>query len=188
MASSETNGWLPDVNVWLALCSDRHEHYHIAVAWLEAVQTSVYFCRVTQMALLRLLTNPKVMASDTLTPQSAVGVYKELRLDERVRYADEPVDIEDLWLSLMTVPSANGKCLTDAWLAAFALSNGSKLVTFDAGMRRWAALQPWCWVSNRTTSPTGFHLAQWNVVDFVADRSIQFPREPQSSTLGHQLI
>jgi predicted nucleic acid-binding protein len=78
MAFSETNGWLPDVNVWLALCSDRHEHHGKATDWLEAVRTPVYFCRVTQMALLRLLTNPKVMETDILTPQNAIGVYKEL--------------------------------------------------------------------------------------------------------------
>lgn len=142
MAFSETRGWLPDVNVWLALCSNRHEHHPVAANWLEAVRIPVYFCRVTQMALLRLLTNPKVMESDLLTPQEAIGVYKILRADDRVRYAHEPADAEDVWLSLMTVPSAKGSVWTDAWLAAFALSHRSKLVTFDAGMRRWATLEP----------------------------------------------
>jgi hypothetical protein len=47
--------------------------------WLAAVREPLYFCRVTQMALLRLLTNPKVMGTDILTPQDAIGVYRELR-------------------------------------------------------------------------------------------------------------
>jgi hypothetical protein len=57
-----------------------------------------------------LLTNPKVMGSEILTPQDAFGVYRALRSDER------------LWVSLMAVPSANGSVWTDAWLAAFALA------------------------------------------------------------------
>jgi len=79
MESSETSGWLPDVNVWLSLCSDNHEHHKAAVTWFDAVQTPVYFCRVTQMSLLRLLTNPSVMGSDVLKPQSAIGIYQEMR-------------------------------------------------------------------------------------------------------------
>jgi toxin-antitoxin system PIN domain toxin len=142
MESSEISGWLPDVNVWLSLCYDRHEHHQAAVDWLEAVRTPVYFCRVTQMSLLRLLTNQRVMGPDVLTPQDAIGVYRELRSDERVRYAHEPTDIETFWFSLMTVSSANGSVWTDAWLAAFALADRSKLVSFDAGMRRWAELHP----------------------------------------------
>ncbi|HVW87023.1 MAG TPA: TA system VapC family ribonuclease toxin [Bryobacteraceae bacterium] len=142
MESLQSNGWLPDVNVWLALCSDRHEHHPIAFEWLQQTPQPIYFCRVTQMALLRLLTNSKVMGTDILTPQQAIGVYRELRSDDRVHYAHEPAGIEELWMSLMTVPSAMGSVWTDAWLAAFALSHGSKLVSFDGGMRRWANLEP----------------------------------------------
>ena len=70
------------------------------------------------MSLLRLLTNSKVMAAeDLLTPES-------------------------VWLALMTVPAARGSVWTDAWLAAFALTQRIKLVSFDSGMRRWAELQP----------------------------------------------
>jgi toxin-antitoxin system PIN domain toxin len=142
MESSEISGRLPDVNVWLSLCYDRHGHHQAAVDWREAVRIPVYFCHVTQMSLLRLLTNPRVMRSDMRTPQDAIGVYRELRSDERVRYAHETPDMESLWFSLMAAPSANGGVWTDAWLAAFALAHGSKLVSFDAGMRRWAALRP----------------------------------------------
>ena len=142
MESSEIRGWLPDVNVWLSLCSDRHEHHQTAVDWWNAVAIPVYFCRATQMSLLRLLTNPRVMGPDILAPEDAIGVYQALRSDERVRYADEPSDVEKSWFSLMTVPSANGSVWTDAWLAAFALAHGSRLVSFDAGMKRWPSLQP----------------------------------------------
>ena len=136
------SGWLPDVNIWLALCSDRHEFHGAAVDWLAAVREPVYFCRVTQMSLLRLLTIPTVMGEDLLTPEEAIGAYRELLTDERVQYAREPADAEKLWLSLMTAPLANGSVWTDAWLAAFSMAQGSRLVSFDAGMRRWAMLRP----------------------------------------------
>jgi len=145
---------LPDVNVWLSLCYDRHEHHRHAVNWLETVRIPVYFCRVTQMFLLRLLTNPRVMGSDILTPQDAIGLYRDLRSDERVRYTHEPGNIQELWYSLMSVSSANGSLWTDAWLAAFALAHGSKLVSFDVGMRRWASLRPEILSHSSTPGPT----------------------------------
>jgi toxin-antitoxin system PIN domain toxin len=137
-SSGSGSGWLPDVNVWLALCSDRHEHHQNANEWFAGVRDPVYFCRVTQMALLRLLTNPVVMGEDLLTPSAAVSVYRELMSDERVNFAQEPHDAETLWFSLMMVPSAKGSVWTDAWLAAFSRSHGSRLVSFDAGMQRWS--------------------------------------------------
>jgi toxin-antitoxin system PIN domain toxin len=142
MESPEIKGWLPDVNVWLALCSDRHEHNNAEVNWMAAVREPMYFCRVTQMSLFRLLTNTRVMGADTLTPQHAISVYRALLADERVRFAPEPADAERLWLSLMTSTAASGSVWTDAWLAAFALAHGSRLVSFDGGMRRWPTLDP----------------------------------------------
>jgi len=44
MESSEISGWLPDVNVWLSLCSDRHEHHGVASNGLAAIREPVYFC------------------------------------------------------------------------------------------------------------------------------------------------
>jgi predicted nucleic acid-binding protein len=81
-SSAISSSWLPDVNFWLALCSDRHEHHHVAAAWLDSARAPLCFCRMTQMALLRLLSNPKVMGSDVLTPQEAIGIYHELRADK----------------------------------------------------------------------------------------------------------
>jgi toxin-antitoxin system PIN domain toxin len=119
-SKSDPSGWLSDVNVWLALCSDRHEHHHAANDWLAGVREPVYFCRAAQMALLRLLTNPRVMDEDLRTPGEAIAICQELRADERVRFAHEPPGAESLWFSLMAIPVANGSVWTDAWLAAFA--------------------------------------------------------------------
>lgn len=93
------------------------------------------------MALLRLLTNRKVMGDDTLDPLDAIAVYRRLAADERVFFSSEPPKIEDSWVSLMKVRSASGSTWTDAYLAAFAMTAGFRFITFDRGMSRWPALE-----------------------------------------------
>jgi len=45
---------LPDINVWVALASDRHFHHGLARDWFATVgETGAAFCRVTQMGFLR---------------------------------------------------------------------------------------------------------------------------------------
>jgi predicted nucleic acid-binding protein len=49
---------LPDVNIWIALAAEDHVHHVPARDWFAAQPAaSVAFCRITQMGLLRLLTN-----------------------------------------------------------------------------------------------------------------------------------
>ncbi|HEY0758459.1 MAG TPA: hypothetical protein VGD59_04290 [Acidisarcina sp.] len=64
--------YLPDVNVWIALASNRHVHHQAAKAWFETLadERSV-FCRITELGFLRLLTNIHVMGEDVLTPERA---------------------------------------------------------------------------------------------------------------------
>jgi uncharacterized protein len=89
MPFSTEGGWLPDVNVWIALASDRHEHHALARRWFDSLAQAACFCRVTQMAFLRLLTNSKVMGEDVLSPSNALAVYADLLTDERVRFRAE---------------------------------------------------------------------------------------------------
>ena len=52
---------LPDV-IWIALAAEGHVHHVPARDWFAAQPAaSVAFCRITQMGLLRLLTNSQVM-------------------------------------------------------------------------------------------------------------------------------
>jgi uncharacterized protein len=98
----------PDVNVWIASAADRHEHHATARQWFDSVSVPVCFCRVTQMAFLRLPTNPKVMGEDILHPVEAIGVYRQLLTDERTRFAPEPPNIENAWMSLLSIRAASG--------------------------------------------------------------------------------
>ena len=64
---------LLDVNVWLAATWARHRHHGTAKRWLDDEDDDVAMCRVTQMALLRLVTNPAVVERDALDPPPSLG-------------------------------------------------------------------------------------------------------------------
>ena len=132
---------LTDVNVWLALVAERHQHHVVAREWFSSLdEEEAVFCRITQMGLLRLLTNPAVMGEDVLTTSEARDRYRLLRRDWRITFAGEPLGLEPIWLDLMTSTPA-ARSWTDAYLAAFAIGHGYQLVSFDRGFRRWRQLR-----------------------------------------------
>jgi uncharacterized protein len=132
---------LPDVNVWLALALDWHIHFDRAVAWFRTTPLeSAAFCRITQMGLLRLLTNPKMMGEDVLTQRQAWAHYEHLRRDGRIVYIDEPQFIEPEWKSRSSRPAPSQGKWTDDYLAAVASLTGLTLVTFDSGFSKYPSL------------------------------------------------
>jgi hypothetical protein len=133
---------LPDVNVWIALAAGGHIHHVAAREWF-AVQpdASVAFCRITQMGLLRLLTNVNVMRPAPRTVAQAWEVFAQLRRDRRLVFMTEPDGVESVWHGLMTQRGVGPSSWTDAYLAALALRSSCLLVTFDNGFARWAGLK-----------------------------------------------
>lgn len=124
--------FLPDVNVWLALASRRHAHATVCGSWLNSIESGeVVFCRVTQMGLLRLLTNESVMSRDVLSSRDAWRTYQRILADERIQFAPEPFTIEQDWRRLTSQDRPTPKLWTDAYLSAFARAGGMQLVTLD---------------------------------------------------------
>jgi toxin-antitoxin system PIN domain toxin len=129
--------FLVDVNVWLALCSDRHIHYAEAHRWFADVPPAgAQFCRFTQLALLRLLTNPRVMGSDTVSQAEAWRVYDRLSADARVSFVSEPVDVERFFRNLTRSSHPETHQWSDAYLAALAIARDMTVVSFDQGFQR----------------------------------------------------
>lgn len=126
----------PDVNVWVALCVANHLHHTDAAKWFDSVPGSVAFCRVTQMGLLRLLTNRHVLGADALSAERAWKVFDALANDDRVGLFDEPPDMEVRWRNLTRRRAEGTNFWTDAYLAAFATSREFILVTFDKQLAR----------------------------------------------------
>lgn len=137
---------LCDTNVWLALATSVHEHHRVATTWLATIDAprSVAFVRPVQQAFLRLLTTQAFFASyglRALTDRAAWVTYDTLAADERVVLrADEPPDLERRWREYTAHDSASPKLWMDAWLAAFAVAAGCRLVTSDRAFRQFAEL------------------------------------------------
>ena len=137
---------LCDSNVWLALALSKHVHHTAAREWLETVEepASVLFCRATQQALLRLLTNASVLrpyGNPPLTNREAWAAYEAFLADDRIALqADEPVGVEPLWKALAARKTASPKLWMDAYLAAFALAGRYSMVTTDAAFSQFRGL------------------------------------------------
>lgn len=129
---------LLDVNVWLALAFDSHQHHKPAAAWFHtAPNDSCCFCRVTQASFLRLASNPSVMGAAVLSMADAWRSYDVLFADPRVAFAEEPTDIELHWRGLTHGSAFSPKLWTDAYLAAFAQGANLELVSFDRGFAQY---------------------------------------------------
>ena len=138
--------WLCDTNVWLALAIAGHVHHASARDWLETVvePASVLFCRATQQAFLRLLTNTAVLASHGIPPltnRQAWSAYEALLADDRIAFrAQEPAGLDRHWTQFALRNTASPKLWMDAYLAAFALAGGYRMVTTDIAFRQFSGL------------------------------------------------
>ncbi|MFV1968339.1 MAG: TA system VapC family ribonuclease toxin [Pirellulaceae bacterium] len=133
---------LCDVNVLLALVTDRHAHHTDAVRWMDRVPSGqAVVCRVAQTGLLRLLNNPAVMKDDALDVDACWTLWHRLLKDERIRFAaTEPHGIDTSFERFTRGRDFTPRLWTDSYLAAFALAGGLTLVTFDRGFQSFPDL------------------------------------------------
>ena len=75
------------------------------------------------------------------TRRTAWSLIEELLGDERVEFVAEPPAIDMILPALLRYPVPAGKLVSDAYLAAFALSSSRRLVTLDAGYRQFRGLE-----------------------------------------------
>jgi toxin-antitoxin system PIN domain toxin len=122
---------LVDVGVWLAAVWGRHVHYPVASDWFNRQADELVFCRVTQMSLLRLLSNPVIMGDDSVDRSQAWRLFDQLWSDERVLWVDEPAELDAVWRAISARDDKSHKLWTDDYLAAFAQAGDLTLATLD---------------------------------------------------------
>ncbi len=127
---------LLDTNVWLSAVWARHSQHQKAKQWFDSQDSELAFCRVTQMALLRLTTNPAITQDDALTRRQAWNLNERLLSDPRVRFLTEPQGLVPLWAAFSKRDDRSHLLWTDDYLAAFAQSASVELVTFDRGFHK----------------------------------------------------
>jgi len=122
---------LVDVGVWLAAVWGRHVHHPVAADWFSRETDDIAFCRVTQMGLLRLLSNPAIMRDDAIDRSQAWRTYNQLWADERVLWVDEPAELDAVWRAISARDDKSHRLWTDDYLAAFAQAGEATLITLD---------------------------------------------------------
>lgn len=132
---------LVDVNVWLALIDDTTDAHRAAITWYGRLKRDqALMCRQTQLSMLRLLTNSRVMLDRTRSLIEAWSILDEVQQDERVSFSQEPSGLETALRAYTHRPRAGSNLVSDAYLAAFARAADVDLVSFDAGFRQFRGL------------------------------------------------
>ncbi|ADV84056.1 TA system VapC family ribonuclease toxin [Terriglobus saanensis] len=132
-----TSSLFPDVNVWLALTGETHEHSRPAQIWYGTlISETLLFCRMTQLGFLRILTNKTAMQADVKTNLQALRIYQQWIQTDGARYREEPDNMEAAFASIASTTASSPKLWNDAYLSAFAVTAGLRLVTFDRALAR----------------------------------------------------
>lgn len=136
MSGYSISSVFPDLNVWIALSSARHSHHAQAVQWLRSLEdVRLVFCRYTQLGFLRLLTTPAVMEREVLTQAQAWREYDAWVRTGLTVFLEEPDNLEESFRSFTTQSRSSPKEWADAYLAAFSVASGIRVVTFDRALK-----------------------------------------------------
>lgn len=133
---------LPDVNVWFALSYEGHVHHSRARAyWDQERSHEIAFCCPTATGLLRLLTTPPAMQGHPLTPADAFQKYRGFTALSDVGYIGDSPGLDQRIEPWASESFFSRQLWTDAWIAALAIENGCRVVSFDSDFTRFPGLK-----------------------------------------------
>jgi toxin-antitoxin system PIN domain toxin len=136
-----TTADLPDLNVWLALTWPAHSHHQHAVQyWEQQAGDQVLFCTVTALGLVRLVCQPKLMGPAVRTAAESSALLEALCQQPGVRLAKPESNGWEVFHQLLRGGAIPARLCTDAHLAALAIANGWRLVSFDRDFERFEGL------------------------------------------------
>lgn len=135
-------GSLFDTSVWLAAVFPTHPFHGLAQqSLLEASAAApAVFCRATQQSFLRLVSTPTLLKAYGATGASnrdALLMLSALQALPQVGERDEPPGTVMLWHRLASRDTASPKVWMDAYLAAFAVAAGLRLVSLDRDFKNY---------------------------------------------------
>jgi predicted nucleic acid-binding protein len=112
-------------------------HSEAAWTWFSRQEDDrFFFCRLTQLGLLRLLATSAVMGKDVRAIGEAWKVYDRWLEDSRVGIRREAVDLDGAFRAVTRSVSrlSSPKALGDCYLLAVSQVADATLVTFDRGL------------------------------------------------------
>jgi toxin-antitoxin system PIN domain toxin len=132
---------LPDLNVWLALSWPGHSHHRQAVHyWEQQAADQVLFCTVTALGLVRMVSQPKLMGVAVKNAAEASALLHALCQQPGVQLAEPEHNGWEVFHQLLRIAELPARLCTDAHLAALAIANGWRLVSFDRDFERFEGL------------------------------------------------
>ena len=131
--------YLCDSNVFLALAVEQHVHHSRTVMWFGALTAAdtALFCRSTRISFLRLLTQKIAVDYVPLTNREAWAALDQLMADDATGFETEPHGLDLVWRQMADGTIASPKLWMDAYLAAFAIAGGLRMVTLDKDFRNF---------------------------------------------------
>ena len=129
--------WLLDANVLIALTHAAHVHHAEAHAWFAAQPKRRWAtCALTQLAFVRLTSNPKVVGSE-ISPAEAMEALAAMAAQPTHEYwpdAPEPLQLA----TLQSAALVGHRQVTDAYLLGLAALREQRLATLDRGLVSYA--------------------------------------------------
>ena len=133
---------LLDASVWLPLSAPDHVHYSRARRyWDDEAASELGFCRVTALALLRHLTNPRILGEAALDGGAAWRALQTWLALPQVTLLGEPAGLDELLGQWAVQLDLRAGKWTDAYLAAFATASGARVVAFDGDFYRYPGVE-----------------------------------------------
>lgn len=134
---------LVDTSVWVAAVFPSHPLHAQAQGALaeSSPEEPACFCRATQVSFLRLITTPAVLrlyGAEHMTNRAATTLLRHLQARPDVREFQEPAGVVEVWHQLAERDTVSPKVWMDAYLAAFALRGGLRVLTLDADFEAYA--------------------------------------------------
>lgn len=136
-------GALFDTNVWLAAVFSSHPFHKLAQQVLQQATPGnpAVFSRSTEQGFLRLASTPallKIYGAQGMTNRDAWVALDALQALPQVCTRGEAPGLVAIWRTLASADAASPKLWMDAYLAAFAISGGLRIVTLDRDFKNFA--------------------------------------------------
>ena len=130
--------WLLDANMLIALTHAAHIHHAETHTWFAAQPKRRWAtCALTQLAFVRLTSNPKVVGSEITPAQAVQALVAMTTLAQHEFWADAPEPSR--MATLQSAALVDHRQVTDAYLLGLAALRQQRLATLDRGLVSFAA-------------------------------------------------
>ena len=124
------------------MSSQEHSNHLSAIEyWRESAAERQIFTSITRLGFVRVSSISLDFLSGQDAVRAATQMYDSWIKDPNVHFENEPGAIWGIFADFVTGGYVLSKTSTDAYLAAFAIAGGYRLVSFDQDFSRFPGLQ-----------------------------------------------